>query len=131
MLVVVIGFVPDDVMATEGVNRSLSLTAKVVDGELGLDVFVGVNVIGNSTGILCMIYPLNEQYYFFRCFLQINQILKFAVVKFSHLVLQWGLILSPLILLMMMFLKPNMNSLLLVYLPMKLKSMDCSFLMPA
>lgn len=67
MLVVVIGFVPDDVMATEGVDRSLSLTAKVVDGELGLDVFVGVNVIGNSTGILCMIilYPLNEQYYFF------------------------------------------------------------------
>lgn len=68
MLVVVIGFVPDDVMATEGVNRSLSLTAKVVDGELGLDVFVGVNVIGNSTGILCMIYPLNEQYYFFGVF---------------------------------------------------------------
>lgn len=129
MLVVVIGFVPDDVMATEGVDRSLSLTAKVVDGELGLDVFVGVNVIGNSTGISCMIilYPLNEQYYI----LQINQILKFAVVKFSHLVLQWGLILSPLISLMMMFLKPNMNSLLLVYLPMKLKSMDCSFLMPA
>ena len=54
-IVVVIGFVPDNVTAVEGVDRSLNLTAEVIAGELGLDVAIGIIPESTTFGMLCMI----------------------------------------------------------------------------
>ena len=74
-------------------DRSLSLTAQVMSGKLGLDVVVEINVIipeGTTTSILCMISLLNMQYLlpliYDSTLLQMNQILSLVVVNFSPLV---------------------------------------------
>ena len=47
--VVVIGFVPDNYTVTEGVDGFVNLTVELLDGELGRDVVVEVDIVPGGT----------------------------------------------------------------------------------
>ena len=130
--VAVIGFAPDNGTVTEGVDRSLNLTFGMISGELGLDLLVELVLVpgGTATSILRMHDILVKlTVTVFDSIFQMKQILCITVDNFSPLVRLRDLIHSPLILLMMTFLKLHMKSFLLV--SMQLNSVDCIFVMSA